>query len=337
MFRGSDIAVDLGTANTIVYVRGRGIVLNEPSVVAVDTQTNAALAVGDEAMRMVGRTPGNIRAISPLQEGVIADFDVCEKMLKHFIAKVSSTRWPKPRLIICVPSAISGVERRAVLEAAEYAGASKVFTIEEAMAAAIGAGLPVQSACGSMIVDIGGGTTEIAIISLGGIVSSISLRTGGNRIDEAITLFMKQRHGLSVATRTAESLKMAIGSVWPLDEELQVDVAGIDVATGLPKSIAIGSQEVRKSVDEPINAIIASVKEALQETPPDLAADVMDYGITATGGGALLRGLDKRLQSEIGVTVNIANDPLNSVVLGSGMSLEVFGEMQDVVMTHSSG
>ena len=337
IFSGRDIAVDLGTANTIVYVRDRGIVLNEPSVVAVNTETGDALAVGFEAKRMVGRTPGNIRATSPLENGVIADFDICEKMLRHFIGKVCHTRWPKPRMVICVPSAITGVEQRAVLEAAEYAGASKVYTIEEPIAAAIGAGLPVQSARGSMIVDIGGGTTEVAVISLGGLVSALSLRTGGKRMDEAIIAHLRRAHSLSIGERTAESVKMAIGSAWPLEEELQAEVSGTDAINGLPKTVVVSSQEVRAALSEPLNAIIASVKETLDKTPPDLAADVMDFGITITGGGALLQGIDQFISNATGVVTHIADDPLHSVVIGSGQSLEHFETMHSVMMPYNSG
>ncbi len=336
-FGGRDMAVDLGTANTIVYLRGHGIVLDEPSVVAIDTETGKALAVGAEAKRMVGRTPSNITATNPLEDGVIADFDVCEKMLRHFISQVCQTRWPKPRLVICVPSGITGVEQRAVLEAAVYAGARKVYTIEEPMAAAIGAGLPVQSSRASMIVDIGGGTTEVAVISLGGLVSVTSLRVGGKRMDAAISALMRRRHNLSIGERTAESIKLAIGSAWPLEEELQADVSGVDVAGGLPKKVVVSSGEIRESLNESISSIIGSVKETLDQTPADLAADVLDYGITLTGGGALLPGIDQRIEHETGVPTFIADEPLYSVVMGSGQSLEEFETLQSVMMPYTSG
>lgn len=329
---GRDMAVDLGTANTIIYVRDRGVVLNEPSVVAVDVDTGQALAVGTAAKRMVGRTPSNIRATNPLEDGVIADFDICEKMLRHFINQVNQTRWPKPRMVICVPSGITGVEQRAVLEAAEYAGARKVYIIEEPMAAAIGVGLPVQSARGSMIVDIGGGTTEVAVISLGGIVSATSLRAAGKLMDASLSAAMKKEYGLSIGERTAEELKLKLGSAWPLLDELQAEVRGRDMVSGLPKGVMVSSEEIRGALYEPVNSIIDSVKQTLDATPPDLAADVMDFGITITGGGALLAGIDKRMEHETGIPTRIADNPLLSVVIGSGQSLEEFDSLQDVLL-----
>ncbi len=336
-FGGRDMAVDLGTANTIVYLRGQGIVLDEPSVVAINTETGEALAVGTEAKRMVGRTPSNITATNPLEDGVIADFDVCEKMLRHFINKVCHTRWPKPRMVICVPSGITGVEQRAVLEAAVYAGARKVYTIEEPMAAAIGAGLPVQSSRASMVVDIGGGTTEVAVISLGGLVSVMSLRAGGKSMDAAIRTFVRKKYDLSIGERTSESIKLAIGSAWPLEEELQAEVSGVDMVGGLPKTVVVRSEEIRVSLSESVTSIIASVKETLDQTPADLAVDVLDYGITLTGGGALLPGIDRCIEHETGVPTFIADNPLYSVVMGSGQSLEEFEILQGVMMPYTSG
>ncbi|HCB34319.1 MAG TPA: rod shape-determining protein [Acidimicrobiaceae bacterium] len=325
------MAVDLGTANTIVYVRGRGIVLSEPSVVAIDVLTDRPIAVGSEAKRMIGRTPGNIRAVSPLEEGVIADFDICEKMLRHFISAVRQTRWPKPRMVICVPSGITGVEQRAVLEAAEYAGARKAYVIEEPMAAAIGAGLPVQSPRGSMIVDIGGGTTEVAVISLGGIVSATSVRVGGNLIDAAISAMTKKSHNLTIGDRTAEQVKITMGSAWPLTEELQATVRGRDMISGLPRSVVVSSEEVREAIAETVSSIIDAVKQTLDATPPELAADVMDFGITIAGGGALLAGIAQRIENETGVATRVTENPLLAVALGSGQSLEEFDALRDVL------
>ncbi len=287
------MAVDLGTANTLVYVRGRGIVLNEPSVVAVNVRDGRPLAVGLEAKRMIGRTPSHIQAIRPLKDGVIADFDICEKMLRYFIHKVHQHRFVKPRMVICVPSGITGVEQRAVQEAAEYAGARKpAYIIEEPMAAAIGAGLPVQEPTGNMIVDIGGGTTEVAVISLGGIVASQSVRVGGDELDEAIIQYIKKEYSLALGERTAEEVKMVLGSAWPMKQELQAEIRGRDLVTGLPKTIATSTEEIRDAVNEPVTAIVDAVKATLDKTPPELAADIMEQGIVITGGGALLQGLD---------------------------------------------
>src|SRR5213596_531782 len=283
MFRdlmGRDMAVDLGTANTLVYVRGHGIVLNEPSVVAVNVRDGRAVAVGLEAKRMIGRTPNHIQAIRPLKDGVIADFEVCEKMLRYFIHKVHRSRWAKPRMVICVPSGITGVEQRAVQEAAEYAGARKpAYIIEEPMAAAIGAGLPVYEPSGNMIVDIGGGTTEVAVISLGGIVTSQSVRIGGDELDEAIIQFIKKEYSLALGERTAEEIKIALGSACPLEEELHAEIRGRDLITGLPKTIVCSTAEIRDAIEEPLSAIVDAVKITLDKTPPDLAADIMEQGI----------------------------------------------------------
>ena len=295
-FLGRDMAVDLGTANTLVYVRGRGIVLNEPSVVAVNVKDGRPLAVGVEAKRMIGRTPSHIQAIRPLKDGVIADFEICEKMLRYFIHKVHQRRFAKPRMVICVPSGITGVEQRAVQEAAEYAGARKpAYIIEEPMAAAIGAGLPVHEPTGNMVVDIGGGTTEVAVISLGGIVTSQSMRIGGDELDEAIIQYIKKEYSLALGERTAEEIKIALGSAWPLEEELHAEIRGRDLITGLPKTIVTSTEEIREAIEEPVSAIVDAVKVTLDKTPPELAADIMEQGIVLTGGGALLHGIDARL------------------------------------------
>ena len=316
-FGGRDIAVDLGTANTLVYVRGDGIVLDHPSVVAIDIRDGTVLSVGADAKRMIGRTPGHIQAIRPLEDGVIADFDVCEKMLRYFIQQVHSRRWAKPRMVICVPSGVTGVERRAVQEAAEHAGArSPAYIIEEPMAAAIGAGLPIAEPTGSMVVDIGGGTTEVAMISLGGIVSNQSIRIAGNELDEAIIQHLKQEHGVAVGIRTAENIKMKLGSAYPLEKELVAEVNASDLATGLPRTVNFTTTEIREAMAFPLMAIIDAIKVTLDSTPPELAADVMERGIMLTGGGALLVGLVERLTEEIGMKVLMAPDPLNSVVLG---------------------
>jgi rod shape-determining protein MreB len=328
------MAVDLGTANTLVYVRGRGIVLNEPSVVAVNVRDGRPLAVGLEAKRMIGRTPSHIQAIRPLKDGVIADFDICEKMLRYFIHKVHQHRFVKPRMVICVPSGITGVEQRAVQEAAEYAGARKpAYIIEEPMAAAIGAGLPVQEPTGNMIVDIGGGTTEVAVISLGGIVASQSVRVGGDELDEAIIQFIKKEYSLALGERTAEEVKMVLGSAWPLRQEMQAEIRGRDLVTGLPKTIVTSTEEIREAVNEPVTAIVDAVKATLDKTPPELAADIMEQGIVITGGGALLNGLDARLNHETGMPIVVADNPLHSVALGSGQSLEEFEALKGVLFS----
>ena len=320
---GRDIAIDLGTANTLIYVRGQGIVLNEPSVVALDVSDGKPVAVGHEAKRMMGRTPGHIRAVRPLKDGVIADFDVCEKMLRYFIQKVHSSRWSKPRMLICVPSGITGVEQRAVQDAAEYAGARKpVHIIEEPMAAAIGADLAVHEPSGNMIVDIGGGTTEVAVISLGGIVTAQSLRIAGDELDEALLAHLKKEFSLAVGERTAEEIKIQMGSAWPFEEEMTADIRGRDLISGLPRTISLSTDQVREAIAEPVAAIVDAVRTTLDKTPPELAADIMHQGITITGGGALLAGIDRRLAHETGMPINIANDPLYSVVIGSGRALE---------------
>jgi rod shape-determining protein MreB len=330
---GRDMAVDLGTANTVVYVRGRGIVLNEPSVVAVNIRDGRPLAVGAEAKRMIGRTPSHIQAIRPLKDGVIADFEICEKMLRYFIQKVHQRRWAKPRMVICVPSGITGVEQRAVQEAAEYAGARKpAYIIEEPMAAAIGAGLPVHEPQGNMIVDVGGGTTEVAVISLGGIVASESVRIAGDEIDEAIINFCKKEYSLALGERTAEQIKLELASAWPLKEELYAEIRGRDLVTGLPKTIVVSTGELRECIEEPVMAIVDAVKYTLDRTPPELAADIMEKGIVITGGGGLLHGLDTRVAAETGMPVYMADNPLFSVVLGSGQCLEQFDVLKQVLL-----
>jgi rod shape-determining protein MreB len=333
---GRDMAVDLGTANTLVYVRGRGIILNEPSVVAVDVKDGRPLAVGAEAKRMIGRTPSNIQAIRPLKDGVIADFEVCEKMLRYFIHRVHQRRFAKPRMVICVPSGITGVEQRAVMEAAEYAGARKAWIVEEPMAAAIGAGLPVHEPTGNMIVDIGGGTTEVAVISLGGIVTSQSIRIGGDELDEAIVSYVKKEFSLALGERTAEEIKIALGSAYPLEEELRAEIRGRDLVTGLPKTVLITTEQIREAIEEPVIAIVDAIKVTLDRTPPELAADIMDQGIVLAGGGALLHGLCARIESETAMPVVVARDPLSCVAIGSGQCLEEFDVLKRVLITSSS-
>ena len=329
---GRDLAIDLGTANTLIYARGQGVVLNEPSVVAIDITDGRPVAVGIEAKRMMGRTPGRIKTIRPLKDGVIADFEVCEKMLRFFIQKVHASRWSKPRMVICVPSGITGVEQRAVQDAAEYAGARKpVHIIEEPMAAAIGADMPVHEPSGNMIVDIGGGTTEVAVISLAGIVASQSVRVGGDELDEAIIQFIKKEYSLALGERTAEEVKIALGSAWPLEEELFAEIRGRDLVTGLPKTIVTTTEEIREAIEEPVAAICDAVKVTLDKTPPELAADIMEQGIMITGGGALLAGLDRRLSHETGMPINIAHNPLFSVVIGSGRALENIDAMRGLM------
>ncbi len=327
-----DLAIDLGTANTLIYARGQGVVLNEPSVVAIDITDGRPVAVGLEAKRMMGRTPGRIKTIRPLKDGVIADFEVCEKMLRYFIQKVHASRWSKPRMVICVPSGITGVEQRAVQDAAEYAGARKpVHIIEEPMAAAIGADMPVHEPSGNMIVDIGGGTTEVAVISLGGIVTSQSVRVAGDELDDAVMQYVKKEFSLAIGDRTAEEIKIHMGSAWPLDEELTADIRGRDLISGLPRTVPITTEQVREALAEPVSAIVDAVKATLDRTPPELAADIMESGIMITGGGALLAGLDRRLAHETGMPINIAHDPLFSVVIGSGRALENIDAMRGLM------
>ncbi len=318
-----DMGIDLGTANTLVYVKGKGVVVREPSVVAIQVENKEVLAVGSEAKQMIGRTPGNIIAIRPMKDGVIADFDVTQAMLKHFIKKAyPKPTLFKPKVIVCVPSGVTEVEKRAVEEAAEQAGAKQAFLIEEPMAAAIGADLPVAEPTGSMIVDIGGGTTEVAIISLGGIVTSRSIRVAGDELDEAIVQYVKRQYNLMIGDRTAEEVKIRIGSAYPGEQETSMEIKGRDLVTGLPKTLQITSQEVREAVAEPVNSILEAIKYTLEKTPPELAADIMDRGLVLTGGGALLKGLDKRVKEETGMPVYVAENPLDCVVQGTGKALE---------------
>lgn len=323
---GSDMAIDLGTANTLVSVRGQGIVINEPSVVAIEKQDQRVLAVGADAKEMLGRTPGSIIAMRPLKDGVIADFDVTEAMLRYFISRAQGKRmpWhPKPRVVVCVPSGVTSVEKRAVFEATITAGARQAFLIEEPMAAAIGAGLPVDSPTGSMVVDIGGGTTEVAVISMGGIVNATSIRIAGDAFDAAVVQYAKTHYSIAIGERTAEEIKITIGSAAPLVEEVDVEVRGRDLLSGLPRTVRIESEDVREALEEPIAKMIQAVKDTLDETPPDLASDLMEYGITLTGGGGMLRGLDERLRAEIGVPVHVSETALINVVEGCAIVLEV--------------
>jgi rod shape-determining protein MreB len=322
----NDLAIDLGTANTLVYLKGKGVVVSEPSVVAVQKDNNGTkkvLAVGIEAKKMLGRTPGSIVAIRPMKDGVIADFDITEEMLRYFIQKVHNRKaLVRPRIVICVPSGITQVEKRAVKESAESAGAREVYLIEEPMAAAIGAGLPITEANGNMIVDIGGGTTEVAIISLAGIVYAQSVRVGGDKLDEAVTQYIKRKYNMLIGVRTAEQIKIDLGSAFALEEETTMDVKGRDLVSGIPRTLQINSQEIRDALAETVNAIVEAVRVALERTPPELAADIVDRGIVLAGGGALLKGLDQLLRQETGLPVVIADDPLSCVVLGSGTVLD---------------
>ncbi len=337
-FVGRDMAVDLGTANTLVYVRGRGILVDEPSVVAINEKTGELVAVGHDAKQMVGRTPEDITAIRPLQDGVIADFEATEQMLRYFIALVHRRRYlAKPRMVVCVPSGITAVEQRAVKEAGYQAGARRVYIIEEPMAAAIGAGLPVHKATGNMVVDIGGGTTEVAVISLGGIVTSLSVRTAGDEVDRAITNWMKKEHALLLGEATAEEVKMTLGSAFPGPLDREAEIRGRDLVSGLPRTVTLTSSDVRNAIEEPVHAIVDAVRVTLDQTPPELAGDIMDRGIVLTGGGALLRGLDDRLRHETGMPVHVAEDPLRSVALGAGRCVEEFEALQQVLVTERRG
>ncbi|MBU3108247.1 rod shape-determining protein [Clostridium gasigenes] len=324
-----DMGIDLGTANTLVFVKGKGIVLSEPSVVAINTTTRKLLAVGAEAKLMIGRTPGNIVAIRPLKDGVIADFDIAQTMLKKLIEKVTSkSAFTSPRIIVCYPSGVTEVERRAIEDAAKFAGARDVVLMEEPMAAAIGAGLPVAEPTGSMIVDIGGGTTEVAIISLGGIVTSKSLRVAGDELDQSIIAYVKKEFNLLIGERTSEQIKMEIGSAYKTDEEnIEMEIKGRDMITGLPKIVVITEDQIRDALKDPVIAIVEAIKTTLERTPPELASDIMDKGIMLTGGGALLKGLDQLIRNETNMPVHIAESPLDCVVLGAGKALENFDEL----------
>lgn len=319
----NDMGIDLGTATTLVYVKGEGIVLCEPSVVAIEKGTNRVMKVGLEAKRMLGRTPGDIVAIRPMKDGVIADFEITEAMLRHFIEKAQHYRkLARPRIVIAIPSGITEVEKRAVRESAERAGAGSIVLIEEPKAAAIGVGLPIQEPVGNMIIDIGGGTTEIAVLSLGGIVFSRSIRIGGDELDQSVIEYLKKTYNLMIGERTAEDIKIKLGSAYPLDEELSLEVRGRDLVAGLPKSITITSEEIRDALREPVRAILESTKIVLERTPPELAADLIEHGIMMAGGGSLLRGLDKLISEETGLPVHIAEDPLTAVARGTGKVLD---------------
>ncbi|MFW5982134.1 MAG: rod shape-determining protein [Halanaerobiaceae bacterium] len=330
-----DLGIDLGTANTLVYVKGKGILIREPSVVALRENQQDVLAVGDDAKRMIGRTPGNIVAVRPMKDGVIADFDVTETMIRYFIEKAHKrTKLVRPRIIICVPSGVTEVEKRAVLDAATHAGAREAYLIEEPMAAAIGAGLPVHEPTGNMVVDIGGGTTEVAVISLGGIVSSRSIRIGGDEIDESIIHYIKKKYKLMIGERTAEEIKIEIASATTTENEETIkEVRGRDLVSGLPKNLEITSEEIRQAIQEPVNSIVEAVRYTLEQTPPELSADVMDRGIVLTGGGALLKGLDSLLINQTQMPVHIADEPLDCVVKGTGIALEEIKSLRDVLVT----
>ena len=336
MFFGmsTDIGVDLGTANVLVYVKGKGIVLREPSVVAIDKDSNRVLAIGEEARRMLGRTPGNIVAIRPLREGVIADYNTTESMLRHFIRKVAGkSLFFKPRIMVCIPSGVTTVEKRAVLEAAMQAGARKTYLIEEPLAAALGAGLDIAEPCGAMVVDIGGGTTDVAVLSLGGIVVSESLRIGGDRFDESLVSFVKKEYKIMIGERTAEEMKVQIGTAFPNSRNETMEVRGRDLLSGLPKTVRITSEETREALAEPVALIVQCVKSVLENTPPELASDIMDRGIVMTGGGSLLHGLDRLIQEETGIPTYLAEDPLSCVALGTGKALESLENLEESLLT----
>jgi rod shape-determining protein MreB len=332
----NDLAIDLGTANTLVYVRGKGIILNEPSVVAVHKDSRGikkVLAVGNEAKSMLGRTPGNIVAIRPLRDGVIADFDITEAMLKHFILSVHNRKsLVRPRIIVSVPSGITQVERRAVRETVESAGAREVYLIEEPMAAAIGAGLPIAEPTSSMVVDIGGGTTEVAVISLAGIVYAKSARAAGDRIDEEIVQYMKRKYSLLIGERTSEIIKTEIGCAYPLNEIKTMEVKGRDLISGIPKTIETSSEEIREAIMEPVTLVVDAIKDALENAPPELAGDIVDRGIVLTGGGALLKNIDVLIREETGLPITIADDPLSAVARGAGMALDQLGVLKEVTI-----
>ncbi len=333
-----DIGVDLGTANVLVYIKGKGIVLREPSVVAIDRDSNTVLAVGEEARRMLGRTPGNIIAIRPLREGVIADYDTTETMLRHFISKVVPKNFFfKPRIMVCIPSGVTTVEKRAVLEAAVQAGAKKTYLIEEPLAAALGAGLDISEPFGSMVVDIGGGTTDVAVLSLGGIVVSESLRVGGDKFDEALVRYVKREYNVMIGERTAEQIKVTIGTALALGRNESMEIRGRDLVSGLPKTLRITSAETFEALNESVSLIVQRVKTVLEITPPELSSDIMDRGIVMTGGGSMLYGLDKLIQQETGIPTYLAEDPLSCVALGTGKALDSLGTLEDSLTTLKRG
>ncbi len=328
----NDIGIDLGTANTLVYVKGQGIVLNEPSVVAIEKSTGKVLAIGSAAKEMMGRTPGNIAAIRPLKDGVIADFDICERLIADFIRRVVKHKFlMKPRVVISVPSGITEVEKRAVRDSAENAGAREVYLIQEPMAAAIGVGLPVDQPSGSMVIDIGGGTSEIAVIALNGIINDTSVRIAGDEFNDAIIMYLKKNYNLLIGELTAEEIKIQIGSAFPLDKEISMEIKGRDLVAGVPKNLNLSSVQVREAISETVDTIVEAVRQALEQTPPELASDILERGIILTGGGALLRGLDKRLRQETNLPVNVAEDPLTCVVRGSGKVLSDFAGYSKVL------
>ncbi|CUH95503.1 MreB-like protein [Propionispora sp. 2/2-37] len=338
MFGSMDIGVDLGTANVLVYIKGKGIVLREPSVVAIDRDTNQILAIGEEARRMLGRTPGNIIAIRPLREGVIADYDTTESMLRHFIQKVAGKNYFfKPRIMVCIPSGVTTVEKRAVLEATMQAGARRPYLIEEPMAAALGAGVDISEPCGAMVVDIGGGTTDVAVLSLGGIVLSESLRIGGDKFDEALVRYVKREYNIMIGERTAEEIKVKIGTAFPNERDEYIEVRGRDLVSGLPKTVRISSSETREALSEPVSLIIQTVKSVLENTPPELSSDIMDRGIVMTGGGALLNGLERLIIQETGIPTYLAEDPLSCVALGTGKALDSLEAIEDSLTTLKKG
>lgn len=326
---GQDIGIDLGTATVLVYIKGKGIVLREPSVVAIDNNTNRLLAVGEEARRMIGRTPGNIVAIKPLKDGVISDYDITEKMLKYFLRKVCNRRIFKPRVIVCVPSGVTEVEERAVIDAALQAGARETYLIEEPIAAAIGAGIDISKACGSMVVDVGGGTTDIAVISLGGIVVSNSIKVAGDKFDEAIVRYIRKKYNIMIGERTAEEMKIKVGCVYPREEEVSMDIRGRSLISGLPKTITVTSTEMMEALEETVSHIVEAVHSVLERTLPELVGDISSRGIVLTGGGSLIYGLDKLLQEKTGINVIIADEPVSCVAIGTGKALENIEVLQE--------
>jgi len=332
-----DLAIDLGTANTLVYARGQGIILNEPTVIALNSRTQDVLAMGHEAWHMIGRTPGHIVAVRPLRGGAITDFEITQRLIRLIFARAGITKMQRARVLVCVPSAITHVEQRAVLEATRRAGAQQTYLIEQPMAAAIGASLPIHEPLGNMVVDIGGGTSEMAVISLGGIVSLQAVRVGGFDFDHAIQAYLRRDHGIAVGERTAEEIKLAVGSAFPTADEFKVEVRGRDLMSGLPRTVVLEPEEVREAVEEPVNAILESTKQALSETPPELAQDLLEMGIHLVGGGALLRGMDKRIEHETGVPVRRSDLPLETVVLGAGRCLESFDRLKDMFLDRPRG
>lgn len=332
-----DLAIDLGTANTVIYQRGRGIVLDEPSVVAVDRRTQRLIAAGNRAKEMLGRTPDHVEAVRPLKDGVVSDADVTERMLRYFVEQVGPSKIVRPRIVVCVPSEVTGVERRALEDSALRSGARRVYIVEEAMAAALGAGLPVNETRAQMVVNIGGGTTDVAVISLGGIVTSRSVRVGGDEIDEAIISLVKAEYSLLLGERSAEDIKVGVGSVFPLSQELTTRVRGRDLITGLPKTVQISSPEVRRAIETPVVTITDVVRSVLDVCPPELAGDILDSGVTLTGGGALLRGWTERLRHELGVPVTVADDPIRAVARGAGRCVEDFASLSRILSTVRRG